>query len=128
MGMILFEFPQELAQSQSRTALTPFSYHGFCDVPDKGAMEGLQALFAIHAQCVAAADSCQARLEKEGRKPEQMEVKTLRALLVQPASELGQEGAALCEEIAAEGDRFLLRDRQLRRVFPGSVLWQLQAL
>ena len=66
MGMILFEFPQELAQSQSRTALTPFSYHGFSDVPHKGAMEGLQALFAIHAQCVAVADSCQVGL-KEGK-------------------------------------------------------------
>jgi hypothetical protein len=51
-----------------------------------------------------------------------------KVLLVQPASELGQEGAALCEEIAAEGDRFLLGERQLRRIFLGSVLWQLQAL
>jgi hypothetical protein len=42
-----------------------------------------------------------------------------KALLVQPASELGQEGAALCEEIAAEGDRFLLGERQLRRIFFG---------
>jgi hypothetical protein len=40
-----------------------------------------------------------------------------KALLVQPASELGQEGAALCEEIAAEGDRILLGERQLRRIF-----------
>jgi hypothetical protein len=42
-----------------------------------------------------------------------------KVLLVQPASELGQEGAALCEEIAAEGDRFLLGERQLRRIFFG---------
>ena len=40
-----------------------------------------------------------------------------KAPLVQPASELGQEGAALCQEIAAEGDRFLLGERQLRRIF-----------
>jgi hypothetical protein len=102
MGSILAEFPKELAQSQSRTALTPFSYHGFSDVPYKGAMEGLQALFAIHAQCVAAADSCQARLEREGPKSVQMEVKVLRALLVQPASELGQECALLCHAISAD--------------------------
>ncbi len=102
MGSILAEFPQELAKSQSRTALTPFSYHGFSDVPYKGAMEGLQALFAIHAQCVAVADSCQARLEKGGLKPVQMEVKALKALLVQPASELGQECALLCHAISAE--------------------------
>jgi hypothetical protein len=126
--MTLFEFPQELAQSQSRTALTPFSCRGFSDVPHKGAMEGLQALFAIHAQCVAAADSCHVRLKKEGIRTVQKEVKALGAIIVQPASELGQEAAALCEEIAAEGGRFLLGDRQLRRIFLGSVLWQLQAL
>ncbi len=50
-----------------------------------------------------------------------------KALIVQPASELCQEGAALCEEIAAERNRFLLGERQLRRIFLGSVLWQLQA-
>jgi formylglycine-generating enzyme required for sulfatase activity len=121
MGAILSEFPQELVKSQSRAAWTPFSYHGFSDVPYKSAMEGLQALFAIHAQCVAAADSCQARLRKEGAAPVQMEVKELRALLVQLASELGQEGALLCHAISADIDRFLLEKRQQRLIILGVV-------
>ena len=119
MGSIFPEFPKELAKSQSRTVWTPFSYHGFSDVPYQGAMQGLQALFAIHAQCVAAADGCQARLEKEGVKPVQKELKVLKALLMQPASELGQEGALLCQAMAAEVDRFLSGKRQQRLIIIG---------
>ncbi len=119
MASIFPKFPHELAKRQNRLVFPLLPYHGFSDVPHKGAMEGLQALFAIHAQCVAAAEGCQARLEKEGVKPVQKELEALKALLMHPASELGQEGALLCQAIAAQVDRFLSAKRQQRLIIIG---------
>jgi formylglycine-generating enzyme required for sulfatase activity len=102
MASILPEFPQALAKSQSCAAFIPFPYNRFSDVPYEGAMEGLQALFAIHAQCVAAADGCPARMKKEGIRTVQKEVNVLKAQLAQPASELCQECLALLRRVSQD--------------------------